>query len=293
MMSTQTPTAAVSIRRARPEDAPQCGHIGYKAFHKINSDHNFPPEMPAPEMGIGLLQMMFSHPSFYCVVAEMNGAIVGSNCMDERSSIVGIGPITVDPAVQNAGTGKRLMQAVLDRAVERGAPGIRLLQSTFHTRSLSLYAKLGFEVRELLSVMQGAPMKISIEGCAVRPGVHADIAACDRLCAAVHGHTRSGEVAEAIGQGNASVIERDGRIAGYTTGLNYFGHSVAETNRDLEALIGAAERFDGPGVLIPARNTALFRWCLENGLRMVQPCTLMTIGLYNEPAGAWLPSISM
>ena len=156
MMAIQTPSAAVTIRRAKPEDAEPCGQICYKAFHKINSDHNFPPEMPTPEMGVGVLQMMFSHPSFYCVVAEMGGAIVGSNCLDERSSIVGIGPITIDPAVQNAGTGRRLMQAVLDRAVERGAPGIRLLQSTFHTRSLSLYAKLGFEVRELLCVMQGA-----------------------------------------------------------------------------------------------------------------------------------------
>jgi predicted N-acetyltransferase YhbS len=293
MMSMQSPSAAVSIRRAKPEDATQCGHIGYKAFHKINSDHNFPPEMSSPEMVVGLLQMMFSHPSFYCVVAEMNGAIVGSNCMDERSSVFGIGPITVDPAVQNAGIGKRLMQAVLDRAAERGAPGIRLLQSTFHTRSLSLYAKLGFEVRELLSVMQGAPMKISIEGCSVRPALHFDAAACDRLCAAVHGYTRSAEVDNAIREGTAMVVERNGHVAGYTTGLSYFGHSVAESNRELQALIGAAERFDGPGVLIPARNATLFRWCLENGLRMVQPCTLMAIGLYNEPAGAWLPSISM
>ena len=293
MSSTQTLSTPVSIRRAKPEDASQCGHIGYKAFHKINSDHNFPPEMPSPEMGVGVLTMMFSHPSFYCVVAEMEGAIVGSNCMDERSSVAGIGPITIDPAVQNAGIGRRLMQAVLDRAAERGAPGIRLVQSTFHTRSLSLYAKLGFVVRELLSVMQGPPMKVSIEGCSVRLAEASDAAACDHLCAAVHGFTRSNEIAEAIRQGTATVVERDGHIAGYTTGLNYFGHSVAESNRELRALIGAAERFDGPGFLVPARNASLFRWCLENGLRMVQPCTLMTIGLYNEPAGAWLPSIVM
>lgn len=44
-------------------------------------------------------------------------------------------------------------------------------------------------------------------------------------------------------------------------------------------------------ILVPTRNAALFRWCLENGLRVVQPMTLMTIGLYNEPAGAYLPSI--
>jgi hypothetical protein len=29
--------------------------------------------------------MMFGHPRFYCVVAELRGAIVGSNCLDERS----------------------------------------------------------------------------------------------------------------------------------------------------------------------------------------------------------------
>jgi hypothetical protein len=33
------------------------------------------------------------------------------------------------------------------------------------------------------------------------------------------------------------------------------------------------------------------RWCLGRGLRVTQPLTLMTMGLYNEPAGAYLPSI--
>lgn len=28
-----------------------------------------------------------------------------------------------------------------------------------------------------------------------------------------------------------------------------------------------------------------------NGLRVVQPMNLMTLGLYNEPAGAYLPSV--
>ena len=77
-MAIQTPSAAVTIRRARPEDTEPCGQIYYKAFHKINSDHNFPPEIPTPEMGIRVLQMMFSHPSFYCVVAEMGGAIAAA-----------------------------------------------------------------------------------------------------------------------------------------------------------------------------------------------------------------------
>jgi GNAT superfamily N-acetyltransferase len=290
-MSSTRAFPAISIRRARPEDAVECGRICYEAFLKINSDHNFPPEMPAPEMGLGVLQMMFSHPSFYCVVAEAGATVIGSNCLDERSSIFGVGPITVDPAAQNLGAGRRLMQAVLDRAAERGAPGVRLVQATFHTRSLSLYTKLGFDARELLAVMNGAPMGKSIEGCLVRPAKESDRAGCDRLCARVHGHTRSGEVSDAIQQGHATVVERDGRITAYTTGLGYFGHAVGESNRDLEAMIAAAEGFGGPGIMVPVRNASLFRWCLKNGLRVVQPNTLMTMGLYNEPAGAWIPSI--
>ena len=57
-----------------------------------------------------------------------------------------------------------------------------------------------------------------------------------------------------------------------------------------QALIGAAPGFPG-GFLLPTRNSELFRWCLENGLRLVHQMTLMTIGLYNEPAGRYLPSV--
>ena len=46
-----------------------------------------------------------------------------------------------------------------------------------------------------------------------------------------------------------------------------------------------------PGLLLPSRNGEVFRWCLARGLRVVQPMTLMSLGLYNEPRGAFLPSI--
>lgn len=69
------------------------------------------------------------------------------------------------------------------------------------------------------------------------------------------------------------------------------GFSAAESNDGLKALIADAEQFAGPGFLLPARNAAMFRWCLEHGLRVVQPMTSMTLGLYNEPGGAYLPSV--
>ncbi|MNT65813.1 hypothetical protein D3C72_2038220 [compost metagenome] len=59
----------------------------------------------------------------------------------------------------------------------------------------------------------------------------------------------------------------------------------------MKALIGAAPAFAGPGFLLPTRNGELLRWCLERGLRIVQPMTLMSIGLYQQPEGSFLPSV--
>jgi GNAT superfamily N-acetyltransferase len=225
------------------------------------------------------------------VVAESSEQIVGSNCLDERSTIAGVGPITISPEAQNRGIGRKLMEAVIDRARERNFPGVRLLQATFHNRSLSLYTKLGFDIREVASVMQGPPLRMQFGGCSVRPAREADLEACDRVCRKVHGHDRSGELKDAIQNGTGRVVERNGRIAGYTSMLGFFGHAVGETNLDVMALIASSESFAGPGIIVPMRNAALFRWCLAQGLRVVEPVTVMTLGLYNEPAGAYLPSI--
>src|SRR5712675_1178121 len=97
----------VLIRAATAEDAAVCGPICYQAFAAISGRHGFPPDLPAPEAGIGVLSSMFSHPGFYCIVAEVEGRVVGSNCLDERSSIMGVGPITVDPERQNQGAGRK------------------------------------------------------------------------------------------------------------------------------------------------------------------------------------------
>lgn len=86
--------------------------------------------------------------------------------------------------------------------------------------------------------------------------------------------TREHELRGAIKAGIASVVEYDGKIAGYSTGVGFFGHSVAESNDALKAIIGAATSSSSPGFLLPSRNAEMMRWCLANGLRIVQPMTL-------------------
>jgi hypothetical protein len=125
----------------------------------------------------------------------------------------------------------------------------------------------------------------------VRAARGSDVAACNDLCRRIHGHDRGGELPDAIEQGTAVIAERAGRISAYATTIGFFGHAVGESNADIQALLAAATAFLGPGIIVPTRNAALFRWCLENGLRVVEPMTLMTIGLYNEPQGAYLPSV--
>ena len=294
-MLTQTRPSGIqeeiTLRPGTLDDAVTIGQICHEAFTVFSAKHGFPSDFPTPEMGIGLATMLLGHPGFSSVVAELEGRVVGSNFLDERSIIGGVGPITVSPAVQNLGVGRMLMQAVLNRADARGKAGVRLLQAAYHGRSLSLYASLGFAVREPIACMQGAPIGITIPGYTVRPATIDDLAACNQIARDVHGFDRATELEDALGQGSAVVVERNGCITGYATSVAYFGHAVGETTEDIVALIAAAPSFDGPGILIPIRNSGLFHWCLAHGLRVSFTMTLMSTGLYNEPAGAFLPSV--
>jgi predicted N-acetyltransferase YhbS len=281
----------LKLRRGVPADAAECGRICFEAFKSIAERHNFPPDFPSPDVASGLMALLIAHPNFYSIVAELDGRIVGSNFLDERSKIGGVGPITVDPNAQTRGIGRRLMENVLARSRERGFEGMRLVQAGYNNQSLCLYTKLGFCTREPLSLVTGSPPRVRLSGYNVRSASKEDIDACNWLCRTVHGHDRAGELEDAIREKTALVVERLGRMTGYATSIGFFSHAVSETNEDMMVLIGAAETITGPGILVPTRNHALFTWCLKNGLQLNQQMTLMSIGMCCEPAGVYMPSV--
>jgi GNAT superfamily N-acetyltransferase len=289
----ETNEHTLRLRLGRLDDAEEAGRIIFDAFSTIADKHGFPPDFPSVDSGVNSAASFLSNPGFYSVVAEdiSSGKLVGSNFLDERSNIAGLGPITVDPNYQNKGVGRRLMNNVMERAKNKNFPGTRLLQASYHNRSLALYASLGFEIREPISTMQGKPIQEVIPGRTVRPATEFDVESCNAICKAVHGHDRNGELVDSIKQGSAKVVLHADRITGYTSGMAFFNHSVGLTNDDLRALIGSADSYGGPGILIPTRNTQLFHWCLDRGLKLVQQLILMTVGMYNEPAGAYMPSV--
>lgn len=297
-------TTADNGLRLRPgviDDAKEIGKIIYEAFSGIADKHGFTREFPTIDIGINVATFFLSNPGFYSVVAEdtnrTSNKIVGSNFLDERSALVaGVGPITIDPKSQDKGVGRQLMINVMERAKSKNYPAIRLLQASYHNRSLALYTILGFNVREPISTLQGIPIQAIIPGRSVRLATESDLESCNAICRAIHGHDRSGELKDSIKQGIAKVVLHGDKITGYTSGLTYFNHSVGFSNDDLKALIASesittADSYGGPGILIPTRNAELFRWCLDNKLRLVHQLNLMTIGMYNEPAGYYMPSV--
>jgi GNAT superfamily N-acetyltransferase len=295
-MTGTTSTAAageVAIREAEAADAEACAQICFDAFGAIQDQHRFPRDFPVLEAATGLMGAWIPHPSIWGIVAELNGRIVGSNFLDERDPIRGVGPITVDPQGQNAGVGRRLMEAALERG--RGAPGIRLLQDAFHMRSLSLYESLGFDVKEPVAVVAGKPSSSHpADEVEVRPLHEDDLDACEALCKAVHGFERTNELRDAIQALKPFVAVRDGRITAYASSMIFWpmNHGVAESQEDMqELLVGAAAAVSAPiAFLVPLRS-GLFRWCLGEGLRLVKPMNLMALGEYQEPRGSWFPSV--
>jgi GNAT superfamily N-acetyltransferase len=284
----------VTLRRAAPADVPTLGRIHYEAFRGIQEPHGFwNPAFINPEASSKGIRAMVANPGIYGVVAERDGRILGSNFLDERDPVRGIGPITVDPNTQNRGVGRLLMSEVLDRAA--GAVSVRLVQESFHMRSLSLYTTLHFDVKEPLLVMGGKPRTQPLPEVRIRPLELKDVEECGALCRRVHKFERTAEVRDAVTALKPFVAVRNGTIVAYTTEPTnaLVGHAAAASNDEMKALLVGVSRLTSEPLsfFVPIRNSELFRWCLSEGLRSMSPMNLMSIGEYQEPRGSWLPSV--
>jgi len=283
----------IMVRLVVLSDAKTCGRICYEGFKAVNEQHGFPPNFPSVEVATRRVQAFIEHPAVFGVVAEAERQIVGFAFLSERDPIRAVGPIVIDPAAQGHGIGRRLMRAVLERA--KGARGVRLLQEAFNMPSLSLYAALGFETKELLVAMSGVPKSTPLPDWEVRYLEENDVADCKALHERVHGYPRTNELRDALAAGSPIIALRGGQVRAYMAVPTFWiaNHGVAETDEDMKALIlGATWIVQEPlSFLLPARRADLFRWCLAEGFRATKPMTLMAMGEYREPQGSYMPSV--
>ncbi|SPH24022.1 hypothetical protein DEA8626_03070 [Defluviimonas aquaemixtae] len=285
--------SAIEIREATRADISAVARIMYEAFRRFHESRGFAPDFPDLETATGIAAGQIEDPASYAIVAVAGDRVVGSNFLTEGDPIRGIGPISVDPDFQDAGVGRLLMHAVIRRSIS--ARGVRLLQDAFNTKSMALYASLGFRVREPVVVVTGRPRDNVPAGLQVRPMTPTDLFAADTLARRVHGYARGAELRSALARGTPVVLERGGRITGYMTmpKLWLLNHAVAETQADMMALILGAGAVTAEPIsfLVPIRYAEFFRWCLGQVFAIVKPMTLMTRGEYSEPRGAWVPSV--
>jgi predicted N-acetyltransferase YhbS len=285
----------ITLREVEAGDADTVARIVYEAFAAIHDRHRFPRDFPTLEAADALVGSFIAHPSIWGVVAVDAGVIVGSNFVDERGPVRGVGPITVDPSSQLRGVGRQLMSAALERSA--GAAGVRLLQDSFNVQSLGLYASLGFRATEPVVVVGGRPRTGMPPGFDVRPMTKRDIEAAAALHLEVHGFDRTTELRDALEAPGFEphVATGDGEVVAYATTLTFFpaAHAVARSTPAMAALIaGTIGDGEAPAsFLLPVRQHELFRWALEAGLRVVKPMTYMAIGQPHDPRGLWIPSV--
>ncbi len=269
----------------------ELGRICFEAFRSIHDKHAFERDFPTLEAGQGVIDFLVSRDDFYGVAALLGDKPVGSNFISFTDPVAGVGPITVDPGRHERGIGRALMNAVLDAARERGVETVRLMQDSFNSRSLSLYASLGFDVREPVALMQAAPADVA--NATIRPAAAQDVEAMDALCVEKYKVSRGNEIGNAIKYGFSPLVsERGGRITGYLI-PGFLGHGAAETVDDAAALAGGVGKLSGPQgkFFCPLREADLYRKLLADKHRVMKVMTLMTLGPYDAPDGVWMPSV--
>lgn len=285
----------LQLVRAEQRHVPEMGRICYEAFFKVQEGRQSILDFPSADLAQKVLGMLTGRKDFYSVVALDGSRVVGSNFLSLMDEVAGVGPITVDPTLHGRGIGRALMLDVMDYAKKQGIKKVRLLQDAHNAHSLSLYASLGFEVRESCAVMMPpAAHKDPVEG--VRPFKESDLPDVDRLSRRIYKSSRRNEVASASPYGFPVLVKaaEKGPVSGYLM-PGIFGHGVAESEGDAIALVKEAGRLQQPDqlkiIFCPLREHGLYRGLLASGCRTVKVMNLMTLGPYEEPAEVWMPSV--
>jgi len=288
-----TETIEITVRPAQPSDLQAGAPLIYEGFKAAADRHGFEPDFPSVEIAASMTKIFLNHPQIFGVAAEVEGKLAGLGFLQERNEIRSIGPVVVDPQLQNRGIGGVVFKKLLERG--QTARGVRLVYDTGNPLAAALAEKQGFGVKEPLFLMYGSPRGEPTEAYTIRPMRNTDLAACNELCNRVHSYDRAAELADAMTHFGAVVLIRRGRIVAYASApsLWIMNHGVAETDKDLKALILHSGLIkEAPlSLLVPGRNNEFFRWCLSVGLRIAKPMTLVSTGFYQEPRAPWYPSI--
>jgi GNAT superfamily N-acetyltransferase len=140
------PAGQVEIRPMRGDDVEACDDVAWAAFSDL-AERQREPMGSRDEQGRARARERTRHllatDPDGCVVAEAGGRIVGCAVALVREGVWGLSLLVVDPALQSAGTGRRLLDATLRTA--QSARGAMILSSS-DRRALRSYSRSGFDL---------------------------------------------------------------------------------------------------------------------------------------------------
>ena len=276
----------------QPGHAKELGRIYYDAFRDVTERHGVSIGSPnSPESAARMFDFLTTKDRFaYPATLMVDGKLAGSAWLRLGDEVAAIEDVNVDPTTQSKGVGRALMQHMIDHAHQLGYKSVRLTQSAYNLVSLSLYASMGFEVKDTFVEMKAAPSAAPDE--TVRTMTEADLPVIERLSKNSYKVSRRREALSALELfGNCLVKESDSEITAYMTFADS-GHGVAESVSDVLALVGeAARRFPEHAEFgCPLSLGGLYKSLLEAGCRAVEFHTIMVLGEYEHPTGIWMPS---
>ena len=270
----------------------ELGRICFEGFKEIQDRGCGTRDFPTVDIAQQVLGMLVERDDFYSVSALNDGRVVGSNFLSLMDPVAGVGPVTVDLSYQGQGVGRALMQDVINYARHNNIEQVRLFHDSFNVASLSLYASMGFDVKDSVTLMQATPAAEADNS--VRSIVEPDLPAIEEISKRIYKNSRRNEVTAAAPYGFAAFLrERQRRVTGYLLPGN-FGHGVAETEEDALALVGEAARRLPPEAarfFCPLSEGSFYRKALQAGCRAIKVMNYMTLGPYEHPDEVWMPSV--
>ncbi len=279
-----------------PEHAEKAGQIVYEAFKDIADRHNFEPAFESPEFATLVVRLLGQTEGWNSYIYLEDGAPAAVNFGDERDEVVGVGPVATGVAHQGKGLGRKVMQAMLDSAERNGFRSVRLNQVAYNMISFSLYAAMGFDVKDGIALFAGAPKPDDEIQDAVRDYRPDDLDALDRLCRDVLGYSRRNDIERMAVFAPPAIVERAGKVAGYALRFPgdtaIVGHAAAVDFAAMRDLIVGTTRATGGKLqfLVPYAQGDLIRWCLAGRFRLKELQNYMVLGDYEAPSGYWMPS---